>query len=181
MLNSTSWSYKDGVYCRRESTEALALDDFFSHSASNDKDFGNLIYQGAEAKVWKNVTALVDCSIVIKARLKKGYRVNALDYKINKARILKEAKCLLKCEENGILVPIVYLIDTRANKIFMSFCNGQSLKSVLYQRQMMSTYVFQVAPFFQSLGRILAKMHQLGITHGDLTTSNIMIIAKENK
>ena len=79
------------------------------------------------------------------------------------------------------MVPIVYLIDTRANKIFMSFCNGQSLKSVLYQRQLMSTYVFQVAPFFQSLGRILAKMHQLGITHGDLTTSNIMIIAKENK
>ena len=58
---------------------------------------------GAEGKVYES-TFLTKPSIV-KQRLTKRYRVTELDQKINKQRLLQEARCMVRCRKAGIQAP----------------------------------------------------------------------------
>jgi TP53 regulating kinase and related kinases len=61
------------------------------------------LFQGAEAKVFSSTYLGKD--VVIKQRLSKSYRVQELDKKINKQRLLQEARCIVKCRRAGVMVP----------------------------------------------------------------------------
>lgn len=91
-----------------------------------------LICQGAEGKVFK--TMFLNKPTICKERLKKSYRVNELDEKINKQRILQEARCIAKCRRNGVSVPSIYYVDLPQNRLYMEYIDGETLKSVLWNR-----------------------------------------------
>ncbi len=63
----------------------------------------NLVCQGAESKIYSAL--YLDKPCIIKERLQKKYRVPELDNKINKQRLLQEARCLVKCRRAGIYAP----------------------------------------------------------------------------
>jgi hypothetical protein len=64
---------------------------------------GELICQGAEGKVFS--TTYLGQPAVCKVRLQKRYRVSELDDRINRQRLLQEARCIAKCKRFGISAP----------------------------------------------------------------------------
>lgn len=71
-----------------------------------------LIFQGAEAKIYKSFYNLLPC--IIKERFEKKYRVAELDKKIRKSCFKKEVKALEKCLENNLSVPKLYFSDNKS-------------------------------------------------------------------
>lgn len=63
----------------------------------------DLISQGAEGKVY--TAEYLGRASIIKVRVSKSYRVPELDAKLNKQRLLQEAKCMVRCRRAGVLTP----------------------------------------------------------------------------
>ncbi len=118
-----------------------------------------IIQQGAEA-----VISLVDGDIV-KQRVKKGYRFLDLDNKLIKTRTKSEAKILNKLKE-VVNVPKVLEV-TEDGKIVMEFVDGLKLSENL------ENVDWKVV--CEKIGKQIAKVHDFGIIHGDLTTSNMIL------
>ncbi len=118
------------------------------------------IYQGAESIIWLDE----EKNVIIKERIKKGYRLEELDEKIRKKRTEKEAKILEKVRRIGINVPKV--LNVEDFKIEMEFINGKRLKEILNEQN------FEF--FAKELGKIVATLHSNNIVHNDLTTSNFI-------
>ena len=116
------------------------------------------IARGAEAVLYE------DKDTIIKHRLKKNYRIKEIDESLRKFRTKREAKILQK-----IPIPAPKLISTdNKEKIVMEKINGNKVRDILDSKPKLA----------KEIGEKLAKMHDAGIIHGDLTTSN-MIFDKE--
>ena len=114
---------------------------------------------GAEAKLY------VEDGIIIKERVKKGYRVIEIDERIRKQRTKAEAKILKKAFDLGVKVPKVEMVDTFLIKI--EYIDGKRLKDVVDSKN---------AVFFaEKLGTMIGKLHNNDIIHGDITTSNMIV------
>lgn len=89
-----------------------------------------LIFQGAEARVYKAKDALhQDCAI--KERLSKPYRHADLDAKINKSRLKSEVKSMMKASKLGVSVPRLDFVDKDHRRIVMEWVPGRTLKAVV--------------------------------------------------
>ena len=125
-----------------------------------------IIGKGAEAVLIKKN------NILIKDRIKKSYRISYLDLKLRKTRTKKEAKILLKASK---LIPVPTLIKTdEKEKIEMQFILGKKLSESLDKLK-------NSLKICKKIGENIAKLHDSGIIHGDLTTSNMIYNQKENK
>ena len=122
-----------------------------------------IIQRGAEAVISLNGED------ILKTRVKKGYRLSALDEKIRKSRTKREAK-LLEGARKLICVPTVRKVDERSKEIIMEFIKGKKLSDFLSVIENWKEVCFQI-------GENLAKLHDAGIIHGDLTTSNMIWVS----
>lgn len=100
--------------------------------------------------------------VVVKKRIKKGYRISFIDDKLRKSRTKREAKVLKKIEDLN-LSPKLIKVDEKDKIIFMEYVKGSKL---------VDCYKSEYA---KEIGQIIAKIHNLDIIHGDLTTSNIIL------
>lgn len=128
-----------------------------------------LLYQGAEAKIFLDEKD----NLIIKDRIKKSYRINELDEKIRKQRTKSEKKLLEKaCKIINAPNPLPL---KEFNIIKMPFIEGKKLSDSLdffpleKQKEIMKT-----------IGEETAKIHDVDIIHGDLTTSNMILVEKES-
>lgn len=140
-----------------------------------------LLSQGAEGKVY--TCRYLSREAVIKERQSKAYRVAALDAKINKQRLLQEARCMVKCRRAGVLTPSIYMVDQQNFRIYMERIQGSTVKALLRAQQAQAVadqpcYSAQCLVWARLIGVAVGKMHDADIVHGDLTTSNIMIRAE---
>jgi len=118
------------------------------------------IQQGAEAiLIHKN-------NLLLKRRTKKSYRLPILDEKIRKQRTKKEAKLLEKAEKL-IPVPKIKKVDEKTKEIDMEFIDGKKLSENLDK-------IKNAEKICKQIGENIAKLHDNGIIHGDLTTSNMI-------
>ncbi|MBX4212357.1 Kae1-associated serine/threonine protein kinase [Candidatus Pacearchaeota archaeon] len=124
-----------------------------------------LIAQGAEAKIIQLK------STILKQRIKKGYRISEIDEKLRKQRTKKEAKLLEKAKAI-ISVPKLIKINEQAKELEIEYIKGKKLAENL-DKLKNKMYICK------EIGKNVAKIHDLGIIHGDLTTSNMIL--KENK
>ena len=122
-----------------------------------------LIAEGAEAKVFR------EKSSIFKKRISKGYRHKELDKKIRTRRTRSEAKILSKALEAKINVPKV--INTDKFDIEIEYLKGDKLSETLNNYQ--EKKQFNV---MKKLGIQTAKLHKNDLIHGDLTTSNTLLI-----
>jgi len=123
-----------------------------------------IIGRGAEAVLIK------ENGLLVKDRIKKGYRLPVLDEKLRKQRTKKEAKLLEKARE---LIPVPKVIETdEKNKIEMEFIEGKKLSEHIDNLENAEEICMQI-------GNNTAKLHDSNIIHGDLTTSNMIL--KNNK
>ena len=121
-----------------------------------------LLGKGAEAIVY-----LVDGKVE-KQRLKKRYRHPDLDTQLRKTRTRQEARIL---EKLRFVVPVPELLEIDENTMTLVFSHvdGELVRFCLDRIK----EDVRASLFFE-LGRSVAAMHDRGIVHGDLTTSNLI-------
>ena len=125
-----------------------------------------IIAQAAEAKIF-----LINNKIV-KSRISKGYRLPFLDKKLRKQRTRKEAKLLQKAA-SLIPVPRILAVNETQSTIELEYIKGKKLSESLD-----TLPIEKALNICKLIGTQIATLHDAGIIHGDLTTSN-MIFAKE--
>lgn len=118
-----------------------------------------ILAQGAEAIVYE------DGDIIIKERISKNYRIPEIDSKLIKTRTKREAKILQKLYENRLHAP--KLFKTEENRIYMEKIDGITVKQAINDEN--------ASDLMKKVGEIVAKLHNLDIVHGDLTTMNFLI------
>ena len=104
--------------------------------------------------------------IVLKRRVRKGYRIAEMDEKIRKLRTRSEAKLLEKAGKI-ISVPKVLKVDEKSKEIDMEFISGEKLSDKLNGMKNWKDVCYEI-------GKNIALLHDAGIIHGDLTTSNMI-------
>lgn len=82
---------------------------------------------------------------------------------------------LLRLRKVGIRVPALYRVDTKNNVLIMEYVCGKALKEFLQNGQQEDGYGESI---MREAGRLVARMHTCDVVHGDLTTGNIMVLAK---
>ncbi|MBL7160507.1 MAG: Kae1-associated serine/threonine protein kinase [Candidatus Aenigmarchaeota archaeon] len=122
----------------------------------------DILHRGAEAILF------LENGNMVKRRLKKGYRIPQLDTRIRKQRTKREASLLTKAKRLGINVPTVF--DVQGDDIIMEFIRGKRIKEFLRTARKKER-----AEACEKIGAAAAALHEAGIMHGDLTTSNMLL------
>jgi Kae1-associated kinase Bud32 len=120
----------------------------------------HLISQGAEAKIF------LEGSQITKQRFPKAYRIKELDSTLRTQRTRKEAKILEKLASLDFPAPRISSTDEKS-VINMEHIQGKLLKEVITGKN--------CEKYGEEMGRKLAILHNNGIIHGDLTTSNMIL------
>ena len=115
-----------------------------------------IIARGAEAVIEK------EGDVIIKKRIKKGYRIPVLDEYLRKKRTRNEARLLIEAKRIGVNVPKVLEVNEKEFTIKMEFIEGKKLSA------------YDEVPHCEEIGKIVKKLHEGNIIHGDLTTSNFI-------
>lgn len=121
-----------------------------------------LIAKGAEAELRREGGTLV------KERITKGYRLHEIDEKLRKRRTTTEARLLREARRAGVKTP--QILEENATSIRMEFIDGEKVKDVLNGKN--------CEIISEKIGVAVAKLHSYNIIHGDLTTSNMIIVAE---
>ena len=125
------------------------------------------IGMGAEAVIERS--EYLGHAAVVKTRPRKDYRHPELDAKLrssrtrNEVRIIREARCA------GVRTPVVYDVDVTEGSITMEFVEGERVREIIESEP------DRIPDICRMIGETMARMHNAGICHGDLTTSNMIL------
>ncbi|SNX81453.1 related to p53-related protein kinase [Melanopsichium pennsylvanicum] len=133
-------------------------------------------------------------SILLKWRFPKTYRHPILSGNITASRTIMEARALLRCAKAGVAVPAVKCVDEKEGILGLELIPGRSVREWLgggaegEDEQIVDEEAAAAAEqdeavlsendqvkLMRLIGKQLAIMHEAGIIHGDLTTSNMML------
>lgn len=157
-----------------------------------------LITQGAEAHLYKTVSLNPSIPAALKIRPSKPYRHPILDRKLTRQRIVQEARCLAKLVREGVKVPALLALDWEGQGgdeggwggawLLMEWIEGPVVRVVLEKweawmkknsatlnESQLSAEESRVRDLLRRMGAAVGSLHKAGITHGDLTTSNLML------
>jgi Kae1-associated kinase Bud32 len=130
---------------------------------------GAEVSRGAEAKLHKVEWLGLDA--LRKERDAKAYRPKALDDRLRRERTRNEVRLLAEARRRGVRTPIVYDVDLERNRIILEHLPGPTLRELLEAAGADPTSL--VAPV-RAFGVTLGRLHAAGISHGDLTSSNVL-------
>ena len=125
------------------------------------------IGRGAEATVAR--TDFLGRDAVVKTRVAKGYRHPDLDSHLRTSRTRTEVRVMREARTAGVRSPVVYDTDLREGSITMEYVRGTSVKTIL------SEHPERAEEICSRIGEMIAKLHNSSISHGDLTTSNMIL------
>lgn len=154
-----------------------------------------LITQGAEALLYRTNFLSSAELIALKYRPKKSYRHPTLDARLTKARILAEARVLVRCRKEGVVVPGVLGLDWEEGWLATEWIEGRTVRVVLDEwlervedeedaatgghrdgeEVVKGEAKRQLSDLMIRVGRTVGRLHDIGVVHGDLTTSNLML------
>ena len=124
-----------------------------------------ILAQGAEAVI------ILSENFIIKDRVKKSYRLPELDNKIRKQRTKSETKLLEKASKI-INTPTPSFEPTKESyRIKIPYIKGEKLSDHLNKFSLEKQNVVM-----NEVGNSIAKLHSHDIIHGDLTTSNMILV-----
>ena len=132
------------------------------------------IAQGAEAIIY------ADEDSVTKDRFTKSYRHPELDERLRKARTRREAKILAKLSEAQIPAPRLLSVDDKSMKIVMERVPGDMVKTVIDQLESKAD-AMRYLEICHDVGSRVGELHNKGIVHQDLTTSNMMMHSERDE
>lgn len=130
----------------------------------------DIVRRGAEAEIHK--TVFMGRPAIQKKRVPKQYRIPQVDCAIRGARTREEAKLLSAARRAGIDVPALLDVEIASGTITMEFVPGWRVKDLIEDG---STSSAKRRAACAKIGVEIAKLHNAGIIHGDLTTSNMIV------
>lgn len=128
-----------------------------------------IVAQGAEALLIRKDNQ------IIKKRISKGYRHPLLDNQLRVRRTRSEGKILSKIN-SLISTPRIIKIDEENKQIAMEFIQGEILSNSLDNFEMP-----KALSICRLIGANIAVIHNAGIIHNDLTTSNMIFHEKKGE
>lgn len=79
---------------------------------------------------------------------------------------------MAKARRNGVRTPAIYSVDLVSGRFVMELIHGLTLKQAIIVSTGDDAALQRLG---QTAGSILARLHNLDIVHGDLTTSNCLV------
>lgn len=140
-----------------------------------------LRYQGAESKLYFGLHSNNRC--VIKHRFPKKYRHVILDKKITKERTKRERRIMEKIKSKSKILasymPLVVWSDD-CTILMTEISDSETVFNYIEREQAKTdttttTTTTILADIAKMIGSCVAELHNLGIIHGDLTTSNLLL------
>jgi len=136
-------------------------------TSHGEQSLPRLIYKGAEADVY--LEQWLGELAIRKTRIPKPYRITELDEGIRRMRTLHEANMMREVRKLGVPVPALRHVDTDSSTLIMEYVQGPTLKEELN-----ALLPSEQRANCMQLGGLLARMHEGGIVHGDMTISNVI-------
>jgi Kae1-associated kinase Bud32 len=130
--------------------------------------------QGAEAIIY------TDYKTVVKDRFEKKYRHPVLDKELRKFRTRRESRILEKLQELKFPAPRLIEMDDSTMKVHMEHVPGELLKKTIDHLEEKKEEKRYLA-LCKEVGEKIAILHNNGIVHHDLTTSNMILHRDEGK
>ncbi len=127
-----------------------------------------LVKKGAEASLF--LEKWHGRKVMMKRRLPKKYRLPQLDERIRSYRTVHEPQLMHQSKKTGVPTPAILMIDVKEANIVMEFIEGEQVKQILHaftteERRKLCNHI----------GELIGNLHNHGIIHGDLTTSNMIL------
>lgn len=135
-----------------------------------------IMAKGAEANIYQD--QYLEEEVLSKKRIPKGYRIKEIDQYLRKKRTRKEAKLLGESKRCGVITPLVYHVDEENSTIILEKVKGKDVKELFNGKNKLE--ISEILAISKSIGVNVARLHNCGIIHGDLTTSNIIQRNREN-
>lgn len=125
-------------------------------------------FSGAESTIKR--TTFHGREVVVKERLKKRYRNRILDSRLRQIRARNEILVMQKISESGCLTPVVYDFEADIPSTTFGLIPGRTLSEFLSSEPFENS-----SKVLRRIGSEVASFHSRGVSHGDLTPSNIVI------
>ncbi|KAF8401730.1 hypothetical protein HHK36_012676 [Tetracentron sinense] len=138
-----------------------------------------LLKQGAEARVFEST--FVGRRSIVKERFSKKYRHPSLDSKITLKRLNAEARCMTKARQLGVYTPVLYDVDPMLHTLMLEYVEGPAVKDVLLDFGSHGVIDERMDDIVVQIGDAIGKLHDGGLIHGDLTTSNMLLRSGTNQ
>ncbi|XP_057950315.1 uncharacterized protein LOC131145194 isoform X2 [Malania oleifera] len=138
-----------------------------------------LLKQGAEARVYEST--FVGRRSIVKERFSKKYRHPSLDSKLTLKRLNAEARCMTKARRLGVSTPVLYFVDPVLHTLTFEYVEGPSVKDILLGFGAKGVDEEQLDDIALQIGNAVGKLHDGGLIHGDLTSSNMLIQSVTNQ
>ena len=133
------------------------------------------LHLGAEAEVWTG--SWMGRSAVSKQRRSREWRHPNLDKRLGTRRMVSEAKILMRLHNAGMMVPQVWDLDIPGGRLIIQRIPGIPLIEILNNAETSEQFVIKA---LRSTGATIRILHRQAITHGDLSTNNILIDEQGN-
>jgi Kae1-associated kinase Bud32 len=128
-----------------------------------------ILYKGAEAEII--VSKYLGFDVVLKKRVNKGYRLAKINDMLISSRTREEAKLISEARQSGVCVPIIYDVDLKKGVITMSYVKGKRVKDILNNLSEDERKKLCI-----KIGGSIGNLHRADIIHGDITTSNMILL-----
>ena len=128
-----------------------------------------ILYQGAEAKICRSEYMGFD--VVQKRRISKSYRIKNIDDRLISCRTKEEAKLMIEARNYGVSVPVIYDVNLENCVITMEYLKGSRIKDIFNNLD-----ENERSRICKKIGESIAKFHNNNIIHGDITTSNMILL-----
>ncbi|HDM22925.1 MAG: Kae1-associated kinase Bud32 [Methanomicrobia archaeon] len=110
----------------------------------------------------------LNIKVVIKKRVKKGYRLGEMDLHLRRSRTVLESRLIHEAKKY-VRTPAIFEVDLDECYIVMEYVEGERIKEFL--EKIDSERRKNIC---RKIGNMIGKLHKNGIIHGDLTTSNMI-------
>ncbi len=133
------------------------------------------LHLGAEAEVWSGTW--MGRPAIKKMRRNRAWRHPDIERRLGYRRMLSEVRILIRIHNTGMPVPAVWDVDLDNGRIIMQKMPGKPLIEVLRDEDSNSGFIKTA---LENSGKAVRMLHRMAITHGDLSTNNILIDENAN-
>ena len=123
------------------------------------------LHEGAEATV--TAGSWLGKDAVLKMRRPRGYRHPDLDRSLTRQRLSVEARVLARLQSSEFPSPALFDLDLEEGWMLLSRIDGRPLYDALNDTSVDGASMV-------SVGALIRRLHEMDISHGDMTTHNIL-------